>query len=64
VLLHGADGVLDELGLIARDVDVVALGGRASSLVDALFDVVDDLDRVGAALLADVEDTVERLPRM
>ena len=56
VLLHGADGVLDELGLVARDVDVVARGDALLHVRELLFDVVDDLGRVGAALLAHVED--------
>jgi hypothetical protein len=38
------------------------LGQSGPSLVDALFDALDDLDRVLAALLADVEQDGGALP--
>jgi hypothetical protein len=55
VLLHRPDRVLDELRLVARDVDRVAGGQLRPQFGEALFDPPNDLDRVGAALLAHVE---------
>ena len=56
VLLHRVDRGHDELRLVAHDVHLPARGQLRAQLLDALLDAVDDLDGVGARLLADLQD--------
>ena len=55
VLLHAGDRRLDELRFVAHDAQRVAGRQRRLQIGQALLDVVGDFHRVGARLLADLE---------
>ena len=55
VLLDAADRRLDELRPVAHDAQLIAWRQRRLDVRQPLFDVVDDLDGVGAGLLADLQ---------
>ena len=55
VLLHRADRRLDEVALVADDRDAVARRHRRAQFLEAVLDVLDDLDGVGARLPPDVQ---------